>query len=129
VTTAWLLSYSNCVDPHNHHPAIWISFDKKLTIVKANPGEPDFRVEPFKSYNLIVNGGKAQCDLSSKWVSVSAFADDSPGAFRPTHALTPQLMGCYEVNLTLNINDDNGNPCTIDPHMIINGAGVSPAVF
>ena len=128
VDTTWLVRYENCSDPHNHHPAIWVGLDKTLTIVKANVGDPDFKVEPFKSYNLIINGGKAQCDLSSTWVPASAFRDSAPG-YAGSHVLTPLLVGCYEVNLTLNLKDDNGNDCTIDPHIIIKGDGMSPTAL
>jgi len=117
VDTNWLLKYENCVESSAVHRAIELAPGDLYTIIKPSSTFPDFAVQDFKSYDLVINNGVISCDLKGGTPShvTDAFKDSTTGAARK-HILTAQKEGCFKVNLSFTVD---GNPCTIDPHIIV----------
>jgi hypothetical protein len=116
VDTKFLLTNEACVEGSPPHRAIELAPGDNLILVRPNadPQYTDFTVGDFKSYDLIIHSGVVSCGGTSTPAS-GAFTDDTMGAARK-HVLTAVQEGCYRVNLSFTVD---GNPCTIDPHIII----------
>lgn len=104
------------------HAPIWISVGNTLTIVNSNAIPSKFKVGPFKQFNATFGSGGVSCNYKDPHPgSANPFHDPNLATFQNSHALKAQDVGCYEVNLILQMVDSSGVNCKIDPHIIIGG--------